>query len=74
MRIKQLKEDASTIRKAMIQISTMNKERPTGLTTNQSVRWVMVKEDHASHIINTVAEYFLCQRVRSTSPRAISLC
>ncbi len=30
---------------------------------NQTVRWVTTKETHASHIINTVSEYFLTQKV-----------
>ena len=31
---------------------------------NQMTRWVNVKEQHASHIITTVAEYFLTQKVK----------
>ena len=31
---------------------------------NQATRWVATKEEHAKHLITTVAEYMLCQRVK----------
>jgi len=34
------------------------------LSLNQAVRWVSVKEQHASNIITMVSEYMLCQRVK----------
>ena len=62
-RVSELKEDAATIRKAMVQIGELSAEG-TPLALNQATRWVMTKEDHASSTIKTVAEYMLAQRVK----------
>lgn len=63
-RIKQLREDATTIDKAIHNIAELSgKHDATGM--NQLVRWVTTKEDHASHIITTMSEYFLAQRVKA---------
>lgn len=64
--VAELKQAASTIRKA---IASMNELHGTATTTdllamNQMIRWITVKEEHASKIITTVAEYCLCQRVK----------
>ncbi len=37
---------------------------------NQAVRWVNTKEQHASHIITTVAEYFLTQKIKAPKDKA----
>jgi hypothetical protein len=58
-----LKEDATTIRKAMVQIEELN-GNSDALSFNQATRWVMTKEDHASAIIEKVATYMLAQRVK----------
>jgi len=62
-RVSALKEDAATVRKAMVQINELT---ATGgaLAINQATRWVMTKEDHAKSIITTVSEYMLAQRVK----------
>ncbi len=62
-RISRLKEDASTIAKAITQINELSANRDAQ-SANQLIRWVTTKEDHASHIIHVMAEYFLCQRVK----------
>jgi len=62
-----LKECAATIRKAMVQANELHSNAVGGndlLALNQMVRWITVKEEHASKIITTVAEYCLCQRVK----------
>merc|ERR1719443_586279 len=61
-RVEALKEDAATVRKAMVQINELGTASPLAL--NQSVRWIMTKEDHAKAIISTVGEYMLAQRVK----------
>ena len=64
-RIDTLKEDATTIKKAMDSVKNMGgsyEEDPKNL--NQAVRWINTKEQHASHIITTVSEYFLTQKVK----------
>lgn len=66
-RIKHMKEDATTIEKAITNIRQMaGKHDP--MAFNQAARWVSAKEDHASHIITTVSEYFLTQKVKPVSP------
>merc|ERR1719453_1160685 len=62
-RVESLKEDATTIRKAMVQIEELN-GNSDALSFNQATRWVMTKEDHASAIIEKVATYMLAQRVK----------
>lgn len=63
VRVTQLKEDAATVRKAMVQIEELS-GAGTALALNQATRWIMTKEDHAKSIISTVSEYMLCQRVK----------
>ncbi|MFC5051673.1 superoxide dismutase [Ni] [Rubritalea spongiae] len=55
-------KDQETIAKAMKQIAELSKD-PTK-NANQLVRWVNNKEQHAQSIQDTVAEYFLAQRIK----------
>src|SRR3989339_1046302 len=62
-RLKMMDEDLTTIKKAMQQIAVLHSKRdPSSL--NQATRWVMTKEDHANHIMDLIANYFLAQRVK----------
>merc|ERR1712050_626006 len=61
-RVESLKEDAATVRKAMVQINELGTSTPLAL--NQTTRWIMTKEDHAKNIITTASEYMLAQRVK----------
>ena len=63
VRVTLLKEDAATVRKAMLQINELS-AAGTALALNQSTRWVLAKEDAAGNIITIVSEYMLCQRVK----------
>jgi ubiquitin-small subunit ribosomal protein S27Ae len=63
--VNELKEAAATIRKAIAQAGELHAAAPASLlSTNQLVRWIMVKEEHADKIISRVAAYCLCQRVK----------
>ncbi len=62
-RLNHMLEDTATITKAMAQIREMGGNHDAQ-SINQVGRWIMTKEDHASHIISTVAEYFLTQKVK----------
>jgi ubiquitin len=63
--VQQLKQDAETIRKAIVQSIEMHAKVATDiLSMNQMVRWITNKDKHADHIIETVANYCLCQRVK----------
>ncbi len=66
-RIVRLEEDAATIAKAVDQIGDLSGKRDPQ-SVNQSVRWINTKENHASHIIEVVAEYFLAQKVKPVMP------
>lgn len=55
--------DQQTIEKAMQQIAELSKEPQAN--ANQIVRWVTNKEQHAQNIQDTVARYFLTQRVKT---------
>lgn len=62
MRIAALLEDASTIEKGM---KLLNATGDDALNSNQTVRWVMTKDDHAQSIQDQVAAYWLAQRIKA---------
>jgi hypothetical protein len=62
-RIAALKEDAATITKAIAQIVELSGKNDAQ-SFNQAARWTATKEEHASHIIEVVSEYFLTQVVK----------
>jgi hypothetical protein len=66
-RIQALLEDTTTIEKAVAEISRLSKEH-SALDINQAIRWVNTKDAHASHVIETVSEYFLTQKVKEVAP------
>ena len=66
-RIKRLHEDATTIAKAIKQINELAGKHEAQ-AFNQASRWVVTKEDHASHVIQVVSEYFLTQKVKAVAP------
>ena len=64
LRIVQIKEDVTTIWKAMKQINELSKKGSGAQTMNQMVRWVTTKEEHAKHIQTVVSDYFMAQRIK----------
>jgi nickel superoxide dismutase len=68
-RIARLKEDAATIAKAISQITELAGQHDAK-ALNQATRWIVAKEDHASHIIEVVSQYFLTQKVKPVAPGA----
>jgi nickel superoxide dismutase len=68
-RIAQMREDATTIEKAMQQMAQLNGKTDVQ-STNQLVRWITNKEEHASRVITTVSEYFLTQKVKPVAADA----
>jgi nickel superoxide dismutase len=69
MRFEMMLEDQATIAKAMGQIRELTgKEDP--LAVNQSVRWVMTKEEHATKTMETIAQYFMAQRIKPGTDEA----
>ncbi len=63
MRIDMLFEDAATIEKGMGQLRAMDAEESP--SKNQFVRWIMAKDDHAQKIQDTVAGYWMAQRIKT---------
>ena len=53
-----MEKDVETIQKAIAQLTGEK------LDMNQTVRWVTNKESHAQSIQDTVAKYFLAQRIK----------
>lgn len=67
MRIDMLMEDAATIEKGMQALVEMDaQESPS---KNQMVRWVMTKDQHAQSTQDTIAAYWLAQRVKTPTDR-----
>ncbi len=63
-RITELKEDYSTIAKAIAQIVELS-ETHNANAHNQLVRWVTTKETHATNIQHTIAQYFMTQKIKA---------
>ncbi|WP_372808649.1 superoxide dismutase [Ni] [Pontiella sp.] len=57
MRIHLMEEHVTTIEKSM-------KEIEAGQNQNQTVRWVMNKEEHADQLTEIATYYFLAQRIK----------
>lgn len=64
VRIVQIEEDISTVRKAMNMINDLAGQSDAQ-SLNQISRWVRTKEDHAQKVQETVLNYFLAQRVKT---------
>ena len=61
-RFEEMLEDQSTIAKANAELATLvgqMQEGPTVLAVNQTCRWVDTKEQHATRIQHTIAQYFM---------------
>jgi nickel superoxide dismutase len=67
-RFTQMLEDQTTIAKAIAQINDLA-DKKDGKSANQLARWVSTKEDHANKIQKIIAEYFLTQRIKSSSDK-----
>ncbi len=62
LRFAALDEDIRTVEKSMRQIAELSAD--PGANANQIARWVMNKEVHADRIRESVAQYFLAQRIK----------
>jgi nickel superoxide dismutase len=62
-RIVQMLEDTTTVGKATEEILALEGKSDVQ-SVNQMVRWVTNKEEHATRIQHTIAQYFLTQRVK----------
>ncbi len=62
-RIDQMLQDTTTIGKAVAQILELT-GKTDAQSLNQLTRWINTKESHATRIQNTIAQYFLTQRIK----------
>lgn len=73
LRFESMLEDQRTIAKSIDEIAkhlTSMKKGPTPLEANQVTRWVVTKEDHATRIQHTIAQYFMTQRLKPADGEA----
>lgn len=63
MRVKMISEHIKTIEKSMNQIDKLEKAEHSH-HSNQLVRWIMNKEDHANQLQEIVTQYFMTQRIK----------
>jgi nickel superoxide dismutase len=61
-RVAMLAEHATTIAKAMEQIEALTSSAE--LNSNQIVRWINTKEQHATEVQQIVSQYFMTQRIK----------
>lgn len=66
LRLHLLSEHITTIEKSMKKIIQLQKKPKA--TSNQQVRWIMNKENHADEIQEIVTQYFLTQRIKPNQP------
>lgn len=62
-RVQSLLEDAATVAKAAVQMAELAGADDVQ-SRQQFVRWTTTKEAHAQKVIETIADYFLTQRVK----------
>ena len=66
LRFQKMLEDQKTIEKAQSQIVALAGQKDPQ-SANQLARWVATKEDHATKIQHTIAQYFMTQRLKPSS-------
>jgi len=71
LRFQQMLEDEHTISKAQLQINELSASKVDAQVVNQMSRWVAAKEDHATKIQETIAAYFMAQRIKPDSENYI---
>ena len=65
LRVEDMQEDVITLEKAVQQIDKLA-GKSDAQSINQIIRWVNNKESHAQEIIETISNYFLTQRVKTS--------
>ncbi|MGI9471053.1 MAG: superoxide dismutase [Ni] [Rubripirellula sp.] len=71
LRFQQMLEDEHTISKAQLQINELSEGNVDAQAVNQMGRWVVTKEEHATKIQNTIAAYFMAQRIKTDNPNYV---
>ena len=63
LEFEKLLEAQTTIAKANVQMAELIQEN-TPLNANQAASWIMTKEDHCKKVMESVAQYFMAQRIK----------
>ena len=71
LRFEAMLEDQSTVNKAMAQITSLA-ANSDAQSANQLARWVATKESHATRIQETIAQYFMHQRIKPKNPKYVA--
>lgn len=72
LRFELMLEDQATIAKANVEMAKhleSMQDNATALAVNQISRWVTTKEEHAVKIQETIAQYFMAQKVKPGDDR-----
>ncbi|MEZ6057783.1 MAG: superoxide dismutase [Ni] [Planctomycetaceae bacterium] len=69
-RFEQMLEDHDTIAKAQASLAELA-GKADAQSLNQAVRWVTTKEDHATSIQRTIADYFMTQRIKPDADKYV---
>ena len=70
LRFEGMLEDQTTVKKAMVEINKLAANQDAQ-SANQLARWVANKELHATRIQNTIAQYFMHQRIKPKNPKYV---
>ena len=71
LRFQQMLEDGKTISKAQVQLNELTEGQMDAQSVNQIGRWITTKEDHATKIQQTIASYFMAQRIKVDNPNYV---
>jgi len=63
-RFTEMLEDQATIAKAIASIQDLSKDHDANVI-NQMIRWVHTKETHATNVQQTIAQYFMTQKIKA---------
>lgn len=69
-RFEAMLENHTTIHKAMTEINALS-GKADAQSKNQFARWVANKESHATKIQETIAQYFMTQRIKANDPKYV---
>ena len=71
LRFEQMLEDEQTISKSQLQMHELSAGEIDAQAINQIGRWVATKEEHATKIQQTIASYFMAQRIKADNPNYV---
>ena len=56
---------------AQVQLNELTEGQMDAQSVNQIGRWITTKEDHATKIQQTIASYFMAQRIKVDNPKYV---